>query len=162
MVPRKSPANAYVKALEALFENDKRIAGALDPGEGMDWAPRFVEIMDDPTLGPLVTKLLIRDPDSPDCMIWGGNADANGYPRVRAFGRLRPVSRVVWQILNHVPLTPVIVIRMTCGKKRCFNPEHMRFDPRVGPLFQAGFGKGSRPTVNEDEGEEAEGVSGGS
>ncbi len=133
---RKSPARSYSRVLEAavsLYQNDKRISEALDAGEGVDWAESYLAITTDPTLGELVTKLLIRDPASPNCMIWGGATDAQGYPRVRAFGHLRPVTRVVWQLLNHKPLHPNIIIRMTCGTRLCIRPEHMRPDHKVGP-----------------------------
>ena len=146
--PRKSPKNTRAKALEAmvsLYENDKRIAKALIAGEGVDWAEAFSEITSDPTLGELVNKLLVRDPDSPACMIWAGSVDANGAPQVRAFGHLRPVRRVVWQLLTHEPLDPRIVIKMLCGEKLCFNLVHMQPRPRASSLVQAGYGTGPRP-----------------
>ena len=132
---RKRPARTYARALEAaisLYQNDKRISEALVAGEGVDWAKSFVAITADPDLGELVGKLLIRDPDSPRCMIWNGAVDAHGYPRVRAFGMLRPTVRVVWQLLTHEPLQPNVIIRMTCGTRLCISPKHMRPDYKVG------------------------------
>lgn len=144
---RKSPTRNYSRALEtamSLYRNDKRIAEALDAGKAVDWAESYLAITTDPTLGELVMKLLTRDPDSPHCMIWNGAVDSKRYPRVRAFGMLRPTVRVVWQLLTHELLDPRIIIRMMCGTRRCINPGHMDFAYKAGVLPRAGQRKGPR------------------
>ncbi len=68
-----------------------------------------------------------------DCLIWqrvlGGNtrqmATGNNYPKVHWYKRQERVHRIVYSVLNDIPLKELLVVDHSCEIKQCINPAHL-------------------------------------
>ncbi len=120
----------------------KRTTGGYDPR----LLPRY-----DTTLPPMERVLYWLDPDNRskfrgvptpfvrpggpegDCLIWqrvlGGNtrqmATGNNYPKVHWYKRQERVHRIVYSVLNDIPLKELLVVDHSCEIKQCINPAHL-------------------------------------
>lgn len=61
--------------------------------------------------------------DDGDCLNWKRGC-SNGHPCIRLNGQTVLVRRALWVGL-HGKIEKGKIIRMTCGSKKCINPDHM-------------------------------------
>ena len=68
-----------------------------------------------------------------DCLIWQRSmtgstqqiASGKTYPQVHWYGRQQRVHRVVYSVLNGIPLEELLVVDHQCEIKQCINPAHL-------------------------------------
>lgn len=86
------------------------------------------------------------EPTAPEvCLVWRGNLDSKGYPRVRVEGRLEYAHRFVFALANG-PIPPSATVRRTCGNNTCVKVSHLALVSRAAPLWRTGYGKVTRGT----------------
>ena len=60
--------------------------------------------------------------------------DKDGYPRVFRHGKDRRMSRYVWSEYNSQEIPEGMVVRHTCDKPGCINPEHLKLGTQIENL----------------------------
>ena len=68
---------------------------------------------------------MLSDPQSPDCLIWQGTTNGNGYGKKGT----KYVHRVAWEEVNG-PIPAGYEIHHVCGIRLCYNAEHLSCLPR--------------------------------
>lgn len=72
-----------------------------------------------------------------DCLRWAAGVNGNGYPMWRIDGKTQMVRRALWEEANG-PVPAGRVLRLTCGMKRCVNPDHCKPTTRKAVAVECG------------------------
>lgn len=79
----------------------------------------------DPRLPLFIQELLIP---VPHCGCWiyiGERLSRNGYGRVRWQGKELQIHRVVWELIEGIPIPEGILLDHLCRVRLCANPDHL-------------------------------------
>lgn len=82
------------------------------------------------------------------CLTWPFSCDSQGYADIRWSGKTRRVARVMCELVNGPPPTPLHHAAHTCGKghEACVHPKHVKWKtPTANQLDRAEHGTGNQP-----------------
>ena len=74
------------------------------------------------TYGQIVARCAITESD---CWEWQGSRGRSGYGTISRGGRMRALTRVVWEMVNDCTLPPEEYVLHKCDNPPCINPEHL-------------------------------------
>ena len=80
-----------------------------------------------PKKEPPFVRLLrgYRECKDTGCWLWEGHKYSNGYGAIKAFGKMKLVHRMAYELYNG-PIPNGAEILHSCDVKNCINPDHLR------------------------------------
>lgn len=90
---------------------------------------------DEDRLDELLLNRCLIDPKQ-GCWLWMGASDGHGYGVVRYQGRQVRLHRLAVWLYAGLALDRPVRVWHTCGRRRCFNPDHLVLCWRSGKIWR--------------------------
>lgn len=96
--------------------------------------------MTDPELAERIMRRVVR---AGECQLWQGAHDPDGYGIVKVAGRVRRLTRLVWE-LHHGPIPGGLSVLHSCDSPSCVRIDHLMIGSQRANI-QDMLRKGRRP-----------------
>lgn len=104
-----------------------KLADMLDNAGLFVYADQIDQLLKNITSEPTIKRFWAKTDKetAAPCWLWNGAKDKYGYGVVRINKRNYLTHKVAWMIANNQLIPKGQVIRHTCHKRNCVNPEHL-------------------------------------
>ena len=73
-----------------------------------------------------LSRIMAKISKDNDCWLWQGGKNSLGYGLMNVGGKMRNVSRVMYEVYNNTTLPMYLNVTHTCNHRNCINPQHLK------------------------------------